>query len=182
VGNLGSQPPPQSPSPQRKLGYPRCRVAVASTYRNTPAFAGVTDGWTQGRRDARAGGRAGGPADGRIGAWSVSAKAVFEHTFPSRLREGSGEGATYVLASGQWGTPLPQPLPQAGGEQSAQAAECCVQPRGLGGLVGVVGLGLFHRFGLGAFDEAGVAETAGQRVALLLCRRDRLGQAGAFGV
>ncbi len=36
---------------------------------------------------------------------------------PSRLREGSGEGATYVLASGLFDQPLPQPLPQAEGEQ-----------------------------------------------------------------
>ena len=38
-------------------------------------------------------------------------ETAVRHTFPSRLREGSGEGATYVLASGRWGTPLPQPLP-----------------------------------------------------------------------
>ena len=37
--------------------------------------------------------------------------------FPSRLREGSGEGVTYVLASGLFDQPLPQPLPQAEGEQ-----------------------------------------------------------------
>ncbi|KQO04938.1 DNA replication/repair protein RecF [Sphingomonas sp. Leaf242] len=41
--------------------------------------------------------------------------------FPSRLREGSGEGATYVLASAsEENAPLPQPLPQAGGEPEAQ--------------------------------------------------------------
>ncbi|SFO40288.1 DNA replication/repair protein RecF [Sphingomonas sp. OK281] len=41
--------------------------------------------------------------------------------FPSRLREGSGEGATYVLASGvEESAPLPQPLPQAEGESEAQ--------------------------------------------------------------
>ena len=37
--------------------------------------------------------------------------------FPSRLREGLGEGATYVLASDpEESVPLPQPLPQAEGE------------------------------------------------------------------
>ncbi|BCA63714.1 hypothetical protein HMP09_2948 [Sphingomonas sp. HMP9] len=36
---------------------------------------------------------------------------------PSRLREGLGEGATYVPASGvEENAPLPRPLPQAGGE------------------------------------------------------------------
>ncbi|TCP88628.1 DNA replication and repair protein RecF [Sphingomonas sp. PP-CE-1A-559] len=41
--------------------------------------------------------------------------------FPSRLREGSGEGTTYVLASGvEENAPLPQPLPQAEGESEAQ--------------------------------------------------------------
>ncbi len=41
--------------------------------------------------------------------------------FPSRLREGSGEGTTYVLASGiEENAPLPQPLPQAEGEPEAQ--------------------------------------------------------------
>ena len=40
-----------------------------------------------------------------------------QNAFPSRLREGSGEGATYVLASGLFDQPLPQPLPQAEGEQ-----------------------------------------------------------------
>jgi DNA replication and repair protein RecF len=41
--------------------------------------------------------------------------------FPSRLREGSGEGATYVLASApEESAPLPRPLPQAGGELEAQ--------------------------------------------------------------
>ncbi len=40
---------------------------------------------------------------------------------PSRLREGSGEGATYVLASApEESAPLPRPLPQAGGESEAQ--------------------------------------------------------------
>ncbi|MCK8458157.1 DNA replication/repair protein RecF [Sphingomonas faeni] len=42
--------------------------------------------------------------------------------FPSRLREGSGEGATYVLASGvEENAPLPRPLPQAEGEKEAAA-------------------------------------------------------------
>ncbi len=41
--------------------------------------------------------------------------------FPSRLREGSGEGATYVLASApEESAPLPRPLPQAEGESEAQ--------------------------------------------------------------
>ncbi len=41
--------------------------------------------------------------------------------FPSRLREGLGEGATYVLASGvEENAPLPRPLPQAGGELEAE--------------------------------------------------------------
>jgi DNA replication and repair protein RecF len=41
--------------------------------------------------------------------------------FPSRSREGSGEGATYVLASArEENAPLPRPLPQAGGESEAQ--------------------------------------------------------------
>ena len=40
--------------------------------------------------------------------------------FPSRLREGSGEGATYVLASGvEESASLPRPLPQAEGEKRA---------------------------------------------------------------
>ena len=39
-------------------------------------------------------------------------------SFPSRLREGSGEGATYVLASApEESASLPRPLPQAEGEQ-----------------------------------------------------------------
>ncbi|WP_244647205.1 DNA replication/repair protein RecF [Sphingomonas sp. CFBP 13728] len=41
--------------------------------------------------------------------------------FPSRLREGLGEGATYVLASApEESAPLPRPLPQAEGESEAQ--------------------------------------------------------------
>ncbi len=41
--------------------------------------------------------------------------------FPSRLREGLGEGATYVLASAsEENAPLPRPLPQAEGESEAQ--------------------------------------------------------------
>ncbi|PTQ63814.1 DNA replication and repair protein RecF [Sphingomonas sp. PP-CE-3G-477] len=41
--------------------------------------------------------------------------------FPSRLREGLGEGATYVLASAfEESAPLPRPLPQAGGELQAE--------------------------------------------------------------
>ncbi len=41
--------------------------------------------------------------------------------FSSRLREGLGEGATYVLASGvEENAPLPRPLPQAEGESEAQ--------------------------------------------------------------
>ena len=37
--------------------------------------------------------------------------------FPSRLREGLGEGTTYVLASDpEESAPLPRPLPQAEGE------------------------------------------------------------------
>ncbi len=41
--------------------------------------------------------------------------------FPSRLREGLGEGATYVLASGvEENASLPRPLPQAEGELEAQ--------------------------------------------------------------
>ncbi len=109
-------------------------------------------------------------------------ETAVRHTFPSRLREGSGEGATYVLASGFEARPSPNPSRTREGSRSAQASECRLQPRSFGGLVGVVGLGLFHRFGLGAFDEAGVAQAARQRVALLFRRRDRLGQAGAFGV
>jgi len=42
-------------------------------------------------------------------------------SFPSRLREGFGEGATYVLAlAPEESAPLPQPLPQAEGELEAQ--------------------------------------------------------------
>ena len=42
-------------------------------------------------------------------------------SFPSRLREGLGEGATYVLASGlEENASLPQPLPQAEGELEAK--------------------------------------------------------------
>jgi DNA replication and repair protein RecF len=42
-------------------------------------------------------------------------------SFPSRLREGSGEGATYVLAPApEESAPLPQPLPQAEGELEAK--------------------------------------------------------------
>ncbi|KQS48436.1 MULTISPECIES: DNA replication/repair protein RecF [unclassified Sphingomonas] len=41
--------------------------------------------------------------------------------FPSRLREGLGEGATYVLASApEESSPLPRPLPQTEGESEAQ--------------------------------------------------------------
>ncbi|WP_247599578.1 DNA replication/repair protein RecF [Sphingomonas sp. PAMC26645] len=41
--------------------------------------------------------------------------------FPSRLREGLGEGATYVLASGvEENAPLPRPLPQVEGESEVQ--------------------------------------------------------------
>jgi len=41
--------------------------------------------------------------------------------FPSRLREGLGEGTTYVLASAfEESAPLPRPLPQAEGESEAQ--------------------------------------------------------------
>ncbi len=41
--------------------------------------------------------------------------------FPSRLREGSGEGATYVPASApEQSAPLPRPLPQAEGESEGQ--------------------------------------------------------------
>jgi propionyl-CoA carboxylase alpha chain len=36
---------------------------------------------------------------------------------PSRLREGLGEGVTYIPATTPLGEPLPQPLPQAEGEQ-----------------------------------------------------------------
>ncbi len=43
-------------------------------------------------------------------------------SFPSRLREGSGEGATYVLAPApEENGPLPRPLPQAEGEKEAAA-------------------------------------------------------------
>ena len=43
-------------------------------------------------------------------------------SFPSRLRVGSGEGATYVLASAaEESAPLPRPLPQAEGEKEAAA-------------------------------------------------------------
>ena len=48
---------------------------------------------------------------------SPEASAQDATKFPSRLREGSGEGATYVPASGvEENAPLPRPLPQAGGE------------------------------------------------------------------
>ena len=41
--------------------------------------------------------------------------------FPSRSREGAGEGATYVLASGlDKNAPLPRPLPPAGGEKELE--------------------------------------------------------------
>ncbi|KQN03400.1 MULTISPECIES: DNA replication/repair protein RecF [Sphingomonas] len=41
--------------------------------------------------------------------------------FPSRLREGLGEGATYVLASApEESAPLPRPLPKAEGESEVQ--------------------------------------------------------------
>ncbi len=44
------------------------------------------------------------------------------NAFPSRLREGSGEGATYVLAPApEENGPLPRPLPQAEGEKEAAA-------------------------------------------------------------
>ena len=56
---------------------------------------------------------------------SPEASAQDAAKFPSRMREGSGEGATYVLASGvEKNAPLPRPLPQAGGEgQTPSAAE-----------------------------------------------------------
>jgi hypothetical protein len=37
--------------------------------------------------------------------------------FPSRLREGLGEGLSFPMRVVVWGYALPQPLPQAGGEQ-----------------------------------------------------------------
>ena len=58
------------------------------------------------------------------GGFGVAATLVPERAteFPSRLREGLGEGATYVLASGvEEGAPLPRPLPQAEGEIDARA-------------------------------------------------------------
>ena len=48
---------------------------------------------------------------------SPEASAQAASRLPSRLREGLGEGATYVPASGvEENAPLPRPLPQAGGE------------------------------------------------------------------
>src|SRR3546814_18861655 len=57
-----------------------------------------------------------------------------------------------------------------------------LQALGLGGFLGVVGAGLFDRFGLGAFDEARVAEPSGKRVALLFRRGEPLGYPRSFGV
>jgi len=53
---------------------------------------------------------------GGAGGFGVAATLL-----PSRLREGSGEGATYVLASApEESAPLPRPLPQVEGELEAQ--------------------------------------------------------------
>ncbi len=64
---------------------------------------------------------------GGAGGFGVAAtlfpERLAEHAtkFPSRLREGLGEGATYVLATGvEESAPLPRPLPQAGGESEPQ--------------------------------------------------------------
>ncbi|QCB42289.1 hypothetical protein E5673_08635 [Sphingomonas sp. PAMC26645] len=46
-------------------------------------------------------------------------KTELHYAFPSRLREGSGEGATYVLASGFLGH-APPPTPPAGGRGAGQ--------------------------------------------------------------
>ena len=59
---------------------------------------------------------------GGAGGFGVAATLFPERTteFPSRMREGTGEGATYVLASAlEDNAPLPRPLPQAGGEKDA---------------------------------------------------------------
>ncbi|WP_235982595.1 DNA replication/repair protein RecF [Sphingomonas albertensis] len=56
---------------------------------------------------------------GGAGGFGVAATLFPERAtvFPSRLREGSGAGTTYVLASGvEESAPLPRPLPQAEGE------------------------------------------------------------------
>ncbi|MBE2993189.1 DNA replication/repair protein RecF [Sphingomonas sp. CFBP 13603] len=60
---------------------------------------------------------------GGAGSFGVAATLFPERSqknaaeFPSRLREGLGEGATYVLASAfEESAPLPRPLPQAEGE------------------------------------------------------------------
>ena len=61
---------------------------------------------------------------GGAGGFGVAATLFPERAteFPSRLREGLGEGATYVLASGvEENAPLPRPLPQAEGEIDARA-------------------------------------------------------------
>ena len=64
---------------------------------------------------------------GGAGGFGVAATlfAGRETESPSRMREGLGEGATYVPASGiEENAPLPQPLPQAEGEgQPPSAAE-----------------------------------------------------------
>ncbi|WP_277983737.1 DNA replication/repair protein RecF [Sphingomonas faeni] len=60
---------------------------------------------------------------GGAGGFGVAATLSPEHAikFPSRLREGLGEGATYLLASGvEENAPLPRPLPQAGGESEPE--------------------------------------------------------------
>jgi len=60
---------------------------------------------------------------GGAGGFGVAATLSPEHAteFPSRSREGLGEGATYVLASGvEENAPLPRPLPPAGGESEPE--------------------------------------------------------------
>ncbi len=64
---------------------------------------------------------------GGAGGFGVAARLFPERSqknaaeFPSRLREGLGEGTTYVLASAsEENAPLPRPLPQAGGELEAE--------------------------------------------------------------
>ena len=60
---------------------------------------------------------------GGAGGFGVAATLSPEHAteFPSRSREGLGEGATYVLATGvEESAPLPRPLPQAGGESEPE--------------------------------------------------------------
>src|SRR5690606_28460799 len=57
--------------------------------------------------------------------------------------------------------------PHRGGRELAQSCQCRLQAFDFGGVMRVVGAGLFDRFGLGFLDESRVFEALGEAVALL---------------